>query len=128
MTAIECDQMSDEDFANSLFDKLEAEGPVFTLEELGRFENRLQKNAATRRMALVVLTKPFSEIQEQIENDREFAVATADIYQCTDPELYQATHDLLENARLRIAGLLACRDDMEEIFKEAERKNPGAES
>ncbi|MEW8086174.1 MAG: hypothetical protein AB2823_11450 [Candidatus Thiodiazotropha endolucinida] len=128
MTAIDWDQMSDEDFAKNLFDKLEAEGPVFTLEELGIFEGRLHKNAATRRLALVVLTKPFSEIQEKIESDRDFAIATADIYNCTDPGLYQATHDLLENARLRMAGLLACRVDMEEIFKEAERKNPGGKS
>ncbi|MCG7863861.1 MAG: hypothetical protein JAZ18_15865 [Candidatus Thiodiazotropha endolucinida] len=128
MTELDWDQMSDEDFAKTLFDKLEAEGPVFTLEELGIFENRLQTNAATRRLALVVLTKPFSEIQEQIENDREFAVATADIYNCTDPGLYQATHDLLETARLRMAGLLACRDDMEQVFEEAERANPGGES
>ncbi|MEW8548577.1 MAG: hypothetical protein AB2693_34175 [Candidatus Thiodiazotropha sp.] len=119
-TVTDCEQKKD--LANNLLAKLKAEGPVFTIDDLGRFEDRLHKNAATRRAALAVLTKPFSEIQEMIENNRDFAVATADILTCTDPELYQATHDLLENARTRMVLLLACREDMEEIIEEAERE------
>ncbi|MBT3038811.1 MAG: hypothetical protein KME37_07685 [Candidatus Thiodiazotropha sp. (ex Codakia orbicularis)] len=127
MTELDWGKMSEDEFAKNLFDKLEAEGPVFTLGELEIFEDRLQKNHATRRTALVVLTKSFSEVQEMIENDRDFAVATADVFNCTDPGLYQATHDLLENARIRMAGLLACRDDMEQVIEEAKRANPGGE-
>lgn len=125
---LDWEKKSEDDFVKNLYAKLEADGPVFTLEELGRFENRLYKNRATRRVALAMLTKSFSEIKEEVEINREFAIATADIFNCTDPELYQATHDLLETARIRMAGMLACREDMEEIIKEAERGNEGCES
>ncbi|MEW8042493.1 MAG: hypothetical protein AB2826_09690 [Candidatus Thiodiazotropha sp.] len=128
MTETDWDKMSGDKFAKNLFDKLEAEGPVLTLDELEIFEDRLQENRVTRRTALVVLTKSFSEVQEMIEKDRDFAVATADVFNCTDPGLYQATHDLLQNARIRMAGLLACRDDMEQVLEEAKRANSGGES
>lgn len=128
MTELDWKKMSGDEFAKNLFAKLEAEGPVLTLDELETFEDRIHKNQTTRRVALVVLTKSFSEIKEMIESDRDFAVATADAFNCTDPGLYQAAHDLLENARIRMAGLLACRDDMEQVFEEAERANSGGES
>ncbi len=120
--APEWEQMSSEEFADSLIAKLETEEASLTAEEMDIIEQFWRNDIANRRATLIMLTKPFSEIREQIENDRSFAVAAAAVFDCIEPDKYQAIADLLSDAQRRLMGALACREDMQEIMKEAKEE------
>jgi len=117
--APEWEQMSSEEFADALYAKLETEEAALTTEEMDLVEQFWRNDIRNRRCALVFLTKPFSEIREQIENNRDFAVSAAAILDCIVPDKYQAIADLLSDAKRRLLVVTACREDMKEILEEA---------
>ena len=124
--APEWEQMSSEEFADSLLAKLETEEAALTTEEMDIIERFWRDDIRNRRCALIFLTKPFSKSREQIENDRGFAVSAATVMECIEPDRYEVISDLLHDAHRRLMAALACREDMEEIMKEA--KDEGVET
>jgi len=117
--APEWGQMSSEDFAESILVKLETEEAALTCEEMDIIEQFWRDDMRNRRCALVFLTKPFSEIREQIESDRGFAVCAAAAMDCIEPDRYQTIANLLRDVQRRLMVAVACREDMEEVLEEA---------
>ena len=109
---------TDEDL-DELFESLEMLPAQLTLAQMNLLEQRWKDNMLARRMALTILTKPFSEFRQLVETDRDFAEAVASTYTCVDGviEYCRGVAGTLEASRVWMMVALAGREDMEEVIE-----------
>ncbi len=113
---------------NSISDKdLEAfidacKGQPASLEksQVFEFEEWLKKSGAPRRAALLVATKPYDELEKDVLNDRDLAVAMTDVERCLEDvsEGLKLIRDIVMQSRHWILAALSARDDCDAIIAE----------
>jgi len=109
--SIDWEAMSQGEFCDTLFEKLEAEPALLSCDEMDDIEKWWRSDMPTRRMALVFLTKPWKEVQQQIIEDDSFAAAAGEVVQCLDSERYKALAEVIDTAGWRIKMALCSRED-----------------
>lgn len=111
--------------ANTKIDKIlatmNAKGPMLSCEDMDKIEARWEEERRARRCSLVLMTKPFSWLKQQVKDDRDFALAVADVFRCTNEnQFYKGVNELMEQAHLWAMIALCEREDMQEILAEVE--------
>lgn len=97
--------------------------PALTSAQMDDIERRWNEQQALRRYALLLLTKPFSWLREQVEEDRSFALAVANAYRHTqETAFYQNVLDLMKEANHWMMMALCARCDMSELLLEVDSK------
>lgn len=120
MTDEEINAMPHDDFADALFAQMEAKEPLLTCEDMDEIEAMWERQRRNRRAALVLLTKPWTWLNQQVTEDRDFAVAVAQAKILADEAgLYKALAELMEAASVWSMMALASREDMSEVIEEA---------
>ena len=120
MTDEEINAMPRDDFADAIFAELETKEPLLTCEDMDEIEAMWKRQTRTRRAALVLLTKPWAWLNQQVIEDRGFAVAVAEVKILADEAgLYKGLAKLMETASVWSMAALAGREDMSEIIEEA---------
>lgn len=104
---------------DQLFSAVESEGALISCEDMDRLERYWEDDRATRRCSLIMLTKPFKELQSLVESDRGFALAMAATYDTLDTFAYESLSQTITKAHANMMLLLACREDMEALLAEA---------
>jgi len=83
-------------------------------------EAEWERQRCNRRVALAILTKPWAWLNQQVIEDRGFAVAVAQIKMLADEAgLYKGLAELMESASLWSDLALISREDMNEVMEEA---------
>jgi hypothetical protein len=117
------DEMSDQE-VDELLAQIDAREPMLSCDDMDKIEKQWVERRAARRCALVLMTKPFSWLREQVENDRDFALAVADVFICTkNIDYYKGMAELMEQAKLWSMMALVCREDMSDLIAEVETGN-----
>lgn len=111
--------MHGDQFADNLIVKMRHEGPALTCDEMDVIEQFWKEDMRCRRCALVMATKPFEWIEEQVRSDRKFAVAVANTLDAIDVEKYETIVSLINDSRRRMMVALSVREDMSEVIAEA---------
>lgn len=120
MTDEEIDAMSPDDFADALVAQMEAREPLLTCEDMDEIEAMWERQRCSRRAALGLLTKPWAWLNQQVTENRDFAVCVAQIKECADTiGLYKGMAEFMEAASVWGMVALAGREDMSEILAEA---------
>lgn len=120
MTDEEINAMPHDDFADALFTQMEAKEPLLTCEDMDKIEAMWERQRRNRRAALVLLTKPWTWLNQQVAENRDFAVAVAQIKILTDEaELYKTLAELMKAASVWSMVALTSREDMSEVIEEA---------
>jgi hypothetical protein len=104
-----------------LLEKYEQLPAQYSLETYKELEAKFEKTRIARRMALLTLTKPFSELRDDVVADRELAIAIADIYNGLEStiETMRGIVEIMETSRNWQMMALVCREDMKSVFEEA---------
>lgn len=81
------------------------------------------KYAPPRRMALALLSRPFSELAKAVRTDRDAAIGVAAALEAIGPAVkqYEALSQWLNGAAVRAAMLVAIRKDTDQILAEVRR-------
>ncbi|MBI5785187.1 MAG: hypothetical protein HZA64_07005 [Rhodocyclales bacterium] len=115
------DSLSPDEFSDELFAAMQSKGPFLTPDDMDKIERLWEEERRTRRCALVLLTMPFAELRDSVEQDRDFAGAVAEVFRCTkDLAYYKGMVELLQQANLWAMTAIACREDMAELLTEAD--------
>lgn len=109
----------DEDL--DLWQSLEQADAVLSHDGIDRINAQWVSHAEERMGCLSVLTMPFAELREATENDAAFAMALVEVVDHVSNGMYHALHETMNSAHLRAISVLARREDMAEIVKEARR-------
>ncbi|MDR0776764.1 MAG: hypothetical protein LBE81_09030 [Azonexus sp.] len=108
------------DEIDALFAKMEAQGPLLTMENMDEIEAAWHSQRRGRRAALALLTKPWAQLCQQVIEDRDFAVTVAQVKMVADEaEMYKGLAELMKTASTWALMALASRDDMVEVIAEA---------
>jgi len=120
MRLIEADKMDEDQFADRLYEQVEASPALINMEQVDTIE-KIIRTDMFRRAALLFATSSGAEICDKILNDRDFALAAADVFQGLDgaETRYRQLADLLAAIHARLLVALAGREDMQEILDEA---------
>ena len=112
-------ELSAEDFER-LLESCKGAPALLEKSQVFKFEERLNQTGAARRAALLVVTKSFDELKDAILNDRELAVAMADVERCARDavEGLRIAYGIALQSQVRILAALSERDDYEEILTE----------
>ena len=98
-------------------------GDVLSEEMLDAIERRFADgaNGAARRAALVTLLEPDARLFRAVAEDRETAIAFADIAQCASAysNRLRDVADLVDRAVTRINVALCTRGDMDSVVADA---------
>lgn len=110
-----------EDFAQVLLEKYEQLPAQYSLETYKELEAKFEKTRIARRIALLTLTKPFSELRDDVVADRELAIAIADIYNGLEStiETMLGMVEIMETSRNWQMMALVHRADMKSILEKA---------
>jgi hypothetical protein len=120
MTGAEIEAMPPDEFSDALFAKMEAAEPQLTCEDMDKIEAVWMSQKRDRRMALVMLTKPWAWLNQQVSKDRDFAKAVAEVEQyASRASLYKGLAEMMETAVVWCMLALAGREDMQELCNEA---------
>lgn len=120
MTGEEINAMPPDDFADALIAQMETKEPLLTCEDMDEIEAMWERQRRNRRAALVLLTKPWAWLNQQVTEDRGFAVAVAQIKMLADEVgLYEGLTEFMEAASVWSMVALASREDMSEVIEEA---------
>lgn len=113
-------EMNLDEFAETLFAKLEGEQPKLSCDDMDKLEQWWRDDMRNRRCALVMLTMPFADFRQKVEGDRDFAKAVADTLSHVQGAIdgCQAAVDFLGCSQAWMMAALACREDMSEILAE----------
>jgi len=110
------------EFSDKLFADLEQEEqPILTLDQMDQIEHQWEALKRARRCLLIWGTKPWKEVAESIQEDRELAIAAAASACCDHLEFYTALPELIEATKLRLLTALCCREDMKEIMEQGKQ-------
>lgn len=124
--ATDWESMNQDEFANNLLAKMEGEEAILTCEEMDIIEKFWDVDRRNRRCSLVMLTKPFSWLREQVENDDDFAQSVAAMNVCLDASKYEQIANLLHDAQRRLMCAIACREDMSALLDKAKAETDPA--
>lgn len=120
MTDEEVGTMPPDDFADALYARLETKEALLTCEDMDEIEALWERHRRTRRAALALLTKPWAQLNQEVIEDRGFAVAVAQIKTFADEVgLYKGLAELMEAVSVWCMVALAGREDMSEVLEEA---------
>lgn len=120
MTDEEINAMPPDDFADAVFIQMETKEPLLTCEDMDEIEAMWERQRRTRRAALLLLTKPWAWLNQQVTENRDFAVAVAQIKMLADEvKLYKGLAKFMEEASLWGMLALADREDVDEVIEEA---------
>lgn len=108
-----------EEFARDLQAQVETEGALMSFGDMDAMERYWERDRRQRRAALLFTTKPWAELDKSIQEDREFALAVANVFDCLNIEAYKSIYAILNEARRRILVSLCSREDAQELLKEA---------
>jgi len=106
-----------------IFARLMAETEAYLPEsELDEIEQALRRSWE-RRAAMAFLCQRFKDMCGKVEAERETAVAFADLYLALDGSIKMHEHivKLMKAAHARLLVLMAVREDMDGVLKEAGR-------
>lgn len=92
-------------------------------------EDFISDNGPWRRAAMAYLSRPWSEIAEQIQNDRPTAVAFAGLSQALHGTAanYRLVAEWIEAAEHRLMVALCAREDMKSVLADARAGQAGAQ-
>lgn len=76
------DSLTIED-AEALVNTCNGQPATLELHQMDEFDKWLNDSRAGRRASLAVLSKPFDELESGILNDRDLAIAMADVQRCS---------------------------------------------
>ena len=118
------EQMTDQELEKFEQD-FECMKPFLTDDVLGEIEQDMGSNqpwGPWRRVGLAFLTRSGEQLIESVESDRDSAVAMAAAVNGTKDyaERLRELAKLMDTASTRLRMALCSRDDMEEIFQDAE--------
>ena len=118
------EQMTNQELENFEQD-FESMKPFLTHNVLGEIEQDMGSNqpwGPWRRVGLAFLTRSGEQLIESVESDRDSAVAMAAAVNGTKDyaERLRELAKLMDTASTRLRMALCWRDDMEEIFQDAE--------
>lgn len=120
MTDEEINAMPPDDFADALFAQMATKTPLLSCDDMDEIEALWERQRCNRRAALVLLTKPWAWLNQQVSEDRGFAVAVAQIKMLADEaELYKGLAKFMEAASAWSMMALASREDMIDVIEEA---------
>lgn len=123
--AVDYDSMSSGQFASEMAAKLESAQALFSVEKLGEAESVWNSIAVTRRSAMAMLTKSGPDLVKAITDNREFAVACADLLGGIEASIVKldSLKEILEHAQWRMMVALAHREDMQAVYEEAKKQH-----
>lgn len=112
---------SDARFADDMIATVKAAPAVLSTAQLDEVERAFNSWGTTRRTALAFLTKSGGYLIQQVQKDRQFAVALADAANHADEylEYLRQFETSLKAFRARAIVALACREDMDAVLQEA---------
>jgi len=115
------DSLTIED-AEALVNTCNGQPATLELHQMDEFDKWLNDSRAGRRVSLAVLSKPFDELESGILNDRDLAVAMADVQRCSADVEHglDLMLKLVRQSRLWVAAALSSRPDCEEIMAEVD--------
>lgn len=104
---------------DQLLESMEQLPAQLTTTDMDNLERRWRESMRARRMALVMLTQSFQEFQQNVETDREFAVAVAATFACVEDqiEFCRGVAKTLETSKIWMMMALVGREDMEEVLE-----------
>lgn len=106
--------ISDEDL-EAFIDACKGQPTSLEKSQVFKFDEWLDESGMVRRAALFVATKPYDELEKNVLNDRDFAVAMADV-----EEGLKLMLDIVMQSRHWILAALSVRPDCDEIIAEAD--------
>ena len=120
--AINWDALDPDEFAEKITALAEHKGPALTVEDMDAVERVWETQMPMRRCALVMMTKPFAWLCEQVETDRHFALTVAEVYRalCDGAGFYQEVADLMTQTQAKMMLALCVREDMDALLAEVE--------
>jgi hypothetical protein len=77
--SINWDTLDQDEFAEQITALVESKGPALTVEDMDAVERVWKSQMPMRRPALVMMTKPFAWLREQVETDRGVALGVAEV-------------------------------------------------
>lgn len=94
------------------------------------FDRWFAESGVTRRAALLIATRPYDELEKEILNNREIAVAMADVERCIDhvADGFKLMHDIVIQSKYWILVALSKRDDALEIVEGVRNDAGGADA
>lgn len=104
--------------AEALINACKGQPAALKPSEVDEFDQWLVDTKVSRRVSLVMLSKPYDELESGVLNDRDFAVAVADAERCAaevDRGLGLAL-DLVRQSRAWMLAALSGRPDCDEII------------
>lgn len=119
---INWDALDPDEFAEKITALAEHKGPALTVEDMDAVERVWETQMPMRRCALVMLTKPFAWLCEQVEADRDVALTVAEVHRALSEGagFYQMVANLMEQALAQTMLALCTRADMDALLAEVE--------
>lgn len=111
-----------DEFAEKITTLAETKGPALTVQDMDAVERIWKTQMPMRRCALVMLTKSFSRLCEQVETDRGVALTVAEVHRALSEGVgfYQEVANLMEQALAQTMLALCTREDMDALLAEVE--------
>jgi hypothetical protein len=123
MTGAEIDALSPDDFAATMFTAMEKADAVLTCEDMNQIEALWNQQRRARRATLIMLTTPWADLNQKVAEDRDFALAVAEVMQyAEETKFYRGVADWIEQAGTWTMLALVGREDMRELLAEARRE------
>ena len=114
--------------AEAVVEHMQEAAAVLSMDDIEAAERRLASMAELRRAALLILSSPGTQLLEQVERNRDFAIHVARIHHRLSgyPEELRGLSELLECAQARIVVALSTRVDFDQIVAEAGAAGPAS--
>ncbi len=124
LTDEQINAMPEDDFCDALYASLQKQEALITCEQMDEIEQLWETERRSRRACLLMLTKPWAWLNEQVMNDREFALIAVQIMDIANTgKMYQGLADLMGTVSGWTMAALASRGDMSEVMAEARADN-----
>lgn len=116
---VDWESLSEEESLDKLTGIIENKPAQLTTNNMDELEQAWVNRRRARRMALVMLTMPFAELRDNVQEDKEFATAVASALACTQNEIdfCHGVAEALETAKVWMNMSLCYRDDCQEILE-----------
>lgn len=123
--AVDYDSMPFDQFVSEMTEKMDSAEALFSVDKLDEAESVWNEIAVTRRVAMITLTKSGPELINMVMEDREAALAYAELLDCLGHHLQKmdSLKEILEHAQWRVMMALAHREDMQSVFEEARKQH-----
>ncbi len=114
-------------FADKMYRKVTTGDPPIQKSLIDQIERRTERDGVTRRAALWSMAMATERMAALEHSDVEGAVAVATVAVCARDYAtrLRSLAELMETAALRIDVAMCARQDMQAIYKQAERESTG---